>query len=172
MQQSSQSLNPWLISYIEQQRNKQSRYEIDKYLIAAGYDPAEIEFVWQSFEPVSPENLAAISQKNHRIILFATFVLIVYEVLLIVTAYFSSFDLIFWLILASLIIFGATFLISARLKDFSLLWLALWNIISISLWILLPSNFTYKPVLIFVFSFGILIILAIRNGKNSKTSKG
>lgn len=47
MQQASQSLNPWLLSYVEQHRNKQSRYQIDKYLIDAGYDVSEIELAWQ-----------------------------------------------------------------------------------------------------------------------------
>src|SRR5690348_8008923 len=56
MQQSSQSLNPWLVSYIRQHKNTQTRYDIDKYLINAGYNPTEIEEVWQhlSKNPLKP----------------------------------------------------------------------------------------------------------------------
>lgn len=45
--QQTETVNPWLVSYIEQHRNNQSRYEIDKYLIETGYNPAEIEQAWQ-----------------------------------------------------------------------------------------------------------------------------
>jgi hypothetical protein len=43
----AQVVNPWLISYITQQRQSQSRYEIDSYLLEVGYDPVEIELAWQ-----------------------------------------------------------------------------------------------------------------------------
>lgn len=39
-------INPWLASYVDQHQGKQTRYEIDKYLIEAGYNPAEIELAW------------------------------------------------------------------------------------------------------------------------------
>lgn len=52
---SQQNLNPWLLSYVTQQHQKQSRYEIDKYLIEAGYSPGEIELVWKN---LSQQNAA------------------------------------------------------------------------------------------------------------------
>lgn len=48
MQQSQKTLNPWLVSYITQNRASKNRYEIDKYLIEAGYEPAQIEATWQT----------------------------------------------------------------------------------------------------------------------------
>src|SRR5690242_11808550 len=42
----SQVINPWLNSYIEQHYLSKSRYDIDRYLINAGYDPKEIEEAW------------------------------------------------------------------------------------------------------------------------------
>jgi hypothetical protein len=48
MPQSQSPLNPWLVSYIKQHHNQKSRYEIDSYLIQAGYNPAEIEVVWKT----------------------------------------------------------------------------------------------------------------------------
>src|SRR5689334_9063449 len=36
------------MSYIKQHQASQTRYQIDKYLIEAGYNPAEIELVWQT----------------------------------------------------------------------------------------------------------------------------
>ena len=57
MQQSSEAgLNPWLTSYIAQYRDKKSRYEIDKFLIESGYNPAEIELAWNPPDnpPINP----------------------------------------------------------------------------------------------------------------------
>ncbi len=39
-------LNPWIFSYIRHHHNAHSRYEIDRYLIETGANPAEIEEVW------------------------------------------------------------------------------------------------------------------------------
>jgi hypothetical protein len=68
MHPSQQAPNQWLISYIEQYKDKKSRYEIDRYLIEAGYNGSEIETGWQyvqnskvSFEI---ENIAEISDAN------------------------------------------------------------------------------------------------------------
>ena len=47
MQPSQQALNPWLVSYIQQNHSTKSRYEIDRYLIETGHNPAEIEAVWK-----------------------------------------------------------------------------------------------------------------------------
>jgi hypothetical protein len=47
MPQFQKPLNPWLTSYISQNAKNKSRFEIDKYLIQAGYDPTEIELAWQ-----------------------------------------------------------------------------------------------------------------------------
>jgi hypothetical protein len=44
-------LNPWLVSYLVQHHPTKSRYEIDKYLIEAGYSPKEIEIAWQRLAP-------------------------------------------------------------------------------------------------------------------------
>lgn len=57
MQHSSEAgLNPWLTSYIAQYRDKKSRYEIDKFLIESGYNPAEIELAWNPPDntPINP----------------------------------------------------------------------------------------------------------------------
>lgn len=48
MQQASQSSNFWLEDYIKQNYQKKSRYDIDKYLLEAGFDGAEIEAVWKN----------------------------------------------------------------------------------------------------------------------------
>lgn len=48
MQQAPSPLNPWLLSYILQNYKSHSRYEIDSYLIAAGYNPTDIEATWQA----------------------------------------------------------------------------------------------------------------------------
>ena len=92
MSQPSQSLNPWLISYIEQQRAKQSRYQIDKYLIELGNDPAEIELVWQSFEPPPPIKTTPFFQKKWKEILLVTLVFLVFAVSSLLKTYFPSFD--------------------------------------------------------------------------------
>jgi hypothetical protein len=47
MQQTSESSNYWLVSYITHQCKRQSRYEIDKYLLEAGYKAQDIEVAWQ-----------------------------------------------------------------------------------------------------------------------------
>ncbi len=46
--QKQEPLNPWLVSYILQQRFLYSRYEIDRYLLAAGYGSTELEAAWQA----------------------------------------------------------------------------------------------------------------------------
>lgn len=48
MQQTPSSLNPWLLSYVLQRHKSRSRYEIDRYLIEAGYNPTQIEVTWQT----------------------------------------------------------------------------------------------------------------------------
>lgn len=40
------TVNSNIVNYIATNQNLQSRYEIDKYLIQAGYDPKEIDFAW------------------------------------------------------------------------------------------------------------------------------
>jgi hypothetical protein len=41
--------NAWLLSYITSHHITTNRYQIDLYLLGAGYDPAEIENAWQAF---------------------------------------------------------------------------------------------------------------------------
>jgi hypothetical protein len=53
MTQAQQPLNPWIMSYINEQRHKQSRYEIDKFLLDAGCNPVDIELAWQNLEHAS-----------------------------------------------------------------------------------------------------------------------
>jgi hypothetical protein len=48
MQEPLQTLDHWLVSYILHKRHKQSRFEIDRYLISLNYDPVQIETTWQA----------------------------------------------------------------------------------------------------------------------------
>ncbi len=45
--QSQPSINPWLKNYISQDQSSKSRYEIDRFLIEAGYEPNQIEKAWE-----------------------------------------------------------------------------------------------------------------------------
>ena len=49
MAQMQPSTNPWITSYINQNNSSKSRYEIDQFLIEAGYAPDQIEKAWRLF---------------------------------------------------------------------------------------------------------------------------
>ncbi len=76
MQPAQQPLNSWLLNYITQHRDTKSRYDIDHYLIHEGYNPQEIEAVWQHLAPKAVEqrslskNLWLQSLKFWRVIKF------------------------------------------------------------------------------------------------------
>src|SRR5690349_16573887 len=119
MSQPCQSLKPWLLSYIEQRRAKQSRYQIDKYLIALGNDPAEIELVWQSFEPPPPIKTTPFFQKNWKEILLVILVfLVVFVVSPLLKTYFPSFDQDFWFISALIMTFIVLLLVGLKTKKY------------------------------------------------------
>jgi hypothetical protein len=49
MNSSSASVNPWILSYIEQNHTTKSRYNIDDHLLTSNYQAQEIEAAWQYF---------------------------------------------------------------------------------------------------------------------------
>ncbi len=61
MQEIKNSFNPRLVNYIQQHYGKNSRYEIDRYLLEAGHNPAEIEAVWEALalEDIAPAKAKA-----------------------------------------------------------------------------------------------------------------
>lgn len=69
MPESPQSLNPWLVSYITQHHKRQNRYEIDRYLIESGYNPLEIEAVWQTLQNQTSPRRIPIKLRSVRMFL-------------------------------------------------------------------------------------------------------
>lgn len=51
MEKVEEQLDPWIRSYIAVHYPRQTRYEIDRYLIDVGYDPKAIDAVWQVILP-------------------------------------------------------------------------------------------------------------------------
>jgi hypothetical protein len=167
MQQSSQSLNPWLLSYIEQQRSKQSRYKIDKYLLDSGCDPAEIELVWQFFEAPPPIKTASFFKKNQKEKLFVTLgFLLLFVLPFIIRANFPSFDLIFWFIATSFAVLIAMLLFGFKNKQYRTIWIALWGLGVLAVWLLLPLNNSIKMPLLVLGNMGTVIVAGIYDGKN------
>ncbi len=77
MQQLPESSAFWLVDYINQHRQKQSRYEIDKLLLAEGHNPADIELAWQNIEH-PPIITYKVSQLPSIIIIMTTIIVFMY----------------------------------------------------------------------------------------------